>query len=187
MAVLSIEQSQVAVLDSERPSFNVVYSTYFHTVQRWSYALGCPAADLADIAQEVFLIVQRKLDQFDGTNLVGWLYRITARKVKDHRQRAWFRKLLHLPWSTYEPVAVASDPEEKYQHKQRQDALRRVLDQMSEKRRTAFIFFELEGYSGPEAAQLLEIPVQTLWTRLHYARREFLQLVAVERRKGRLP
>lgn len=184
MAALSVEQTQVPELVSERLSFNEVYSAWFYTVERWSYALGCPAADRADVAQEVFLVVRRKLEQFDGNNLSGWLYRITARKVKDYRRRIWFRNLFCA--ADDESVEPSDSPEEDYQRKQQQAVLRRVLAQMSEKQRTAFILFELEGYSGQEIAELLAVPVQTIWTRLHYARPEFFRLVEVERRKGRL-
>jgi RNA polymerase sigma-70 factor (ECF subfamily) len=58
---------------------------------------------------------------------------------------------------------------------------------MSESHRTAFILFEVEGYSGDEIAQLEDIPVNTVWTRLHHARRELYTLVAQARAEGRLP
>jgi RNA polymerase sigma-70 factor (ECF subfamily) len=177
--------SVVGVPREEPVSFDEIYEDWFHTIERWSYALGCPKADLGDVAQEVFLVVRRKLEQFDGNNLSGWLYRITARKVKDHRRRAWFRGLFF--GHVQEPIDVADSPEQDYERQQRRAALRRVLDQMSEKRRDTFILYELEGYSGQEVAELLEIPVQTVWTRLHHARKEFFRIVAAERRRGRLP
>ena len=53
-----------------------------------------------------------------------------------------------------------------------------MLGKMSEVRRTTFILFEIEGYSGEEIAEMQGIPLNTVWTRLHHARKEFLRLVA---------
>ena len=74
--------------------FRDVYESRFHEVMRWIRALGGRDEDLDDLAQEVFIIVRRKLSSFDGQNLNGWLYRITQRTVRDYRRAAWFRNLL---------------------------------------------------------------------------------------------
>src|SRR5215470_9220019 len=77
----------------EKPDFAAIYERHFHLVASWIHALGGPDADVEDVAQEVFLVVRRKLGRFDGRNLRSWLYTITARMVRDHRQRAWFRRV----------------------------------------------------------------------------------------------
>src|SRR6187551_419829 len=74
--------------------FREVYESRFHEVLRWIRAMGGRDEDLDDLAQEVFIIVRRKLSSFDGHNLNGWLYRITQRTVRDYRRAAWFRNLL---------------------------------------------------------------------------------------------
>ena len=73
------------------PTFEQVYVQWFHEVSRWARAFGGLDADLDDLTQEVFLVVRRKLPEFDGRNLSGWLYRIAQRTVRDYRRRAWFR------------------------------------------------------------------------------------------------
>jgi RNA polymerase sigma-70 factor (ECF subfamily) len=159
--------------------FTHVYSTFFAHVVRWIRALGGPVADLEDIAQEVFLVVRRRLSQFDGENLVGWLYQITRYTVRDHRRRAWFRHVLSgrrdielddMPHSQDGPAADLDK-------KEAQRVLEQLLSRMSDKRRTALVLFEIEGYSGEEIALMHDIPVSTVWTRLYHARREFLALV----------
>ena len=55
---------------------------------------------------------------------------------------------------------------------------------MSDVRRTTFILFEVEGYSGEEIAELQGIPLNTVWTRLHHARKEFLRLVSESAHAG---
>jgi RNA polymerase sigma-70 factor (ECF subfamily) len=163
-------------------AFSDVYAAWFHRVERWCAALGCPLADLEDVSQEVFLVVRRRIVDFDGENLAGWLYRITARKVKDHRRKVWFRNLF-----TFREAVDDDNPEETCARRQKQRLLHEVLGRMSDKRREAFVLYELEGLDGAAIAALLEIPLQTVWTRLHHARREFEERVAELQRKGRLP
>ena len=166
--------------------FSTLYDQWFHPVSRWARALGGPEADLDDLTQEVFLVVRRKLEAFDGRNLAGWLYAITARTVSDQRRRAWFRNIFRRP-RDIELADFADDepdPEAALSRKQSERQLYHLLDGMSEKRRTAFLLYEVEGHSGEEIAQLLSVPVATVWTRLHHARKEFLALVEELRRKG---
>jgi RNA polymerase sigma-70 factor (ECF subfamily) len=56
---------------------------------------------------------------------------------------------------------------------------------MSDKRRTVFALFEVEGYGGEEIADILDVPINTVWTRLHYARKDFFALLAQHERAQR--
>lgn len=167
--------------------FEQVYTQSFHQVCRYLRAHGAPDCELEDLAQEVFLVVQRKLPKFDGRNLPGWLYRIAALTVADHRRRAWFRRFFHrqreLP---LDQAAPGADPSEHLDRRQREERLRSILSCLSEKHRAAFILFEIEGMSGDQIAALLEIPVATVWTRLYHARQKFALLVEQQRKKGDL-
>lgn len=160
------------------PSFEIVYRTWYAEVARWVRARGANEADIEDLTQEVFIIVRRKLGQFDGRNLAGFLYRIAQRTVRDHRRSAWIRNLFRGPAALPELTAPETDTLQSIQQRERRNALARVLAKMSEKRRTTFILFEVEGYSGEEIAQIQSIAVETVWTRLHHARKDFLRLVA---------
>ena len=158
------------------PDFSALYETWFHEVCRWARAHGCPDAELEDVAQEVFLIVQRKLPTFDGKNLPGWLYRITARTARDQRRRAWFRRVFRHAGDTpvEDLVHGGGGPAEALLQRESSRIVQGLLDKMSERHRTAFTLFEIEGYSGEEIAAFLEVPVATVWTRLHHARKSFL-------------
>jgi RNA polymerase sigma-70 factor (ECF subfamily) len=161
------------------PGLRRTYDTWSPQVKRWVRSLGGPAADVEDLAQEVFIVVDRKWGSFDGRNLGGWLFRITARTVSDYRRRSWFRRLFHrAPELTLlELEHPSGTPEEALRRKQDERQLYALLDKISEKRRTAFVLFEIEGRTGEEIAELLDIPVATVWTRLHHARKQFLELV----------
>lgn len=159
--------------------FRAVYDRYFHEVERWLRAMGIPPSEREDVAQEAFLVVRRKLAAFDGRNLAGWLFRITERTASDHRRRSWFRRFWRRGHDDVDRLEWAgAGPAESLERMEAQRRLARVLARMSEKRRTALVLFEIEGYSGEEIAAILDIPVATVWTRLHHARKEFLDRVA---------
>jgi RNA polymerase sigma-70 factor (ECF subfamily) len=139
---------------------------------------GANEADVEDVTQEVFIIVRRKLAQFDGRNLPGFLYRITERTVRDHRRTTWIRRLFRNPSPLSGLVAPEVDSLRAIHHRKRREVLDAILEKMTEKRRTTFILFEIEGYSGEEIAQIQSLPVDTVWTRLHHARKDFVRFVA---------
>src|SRR5215467_5590225 len=63
---------------TETLDFRTLYDTWFADVARWVRALGASTADQDDLVQEVFVVVHRRLPDFDGENLAGWLYRIAT-------------------------------------------------------------------------------------------------------------
>src|SRR5262245_37188554 len=97
-SVHKLATTDVATEQANRPpqafDLEAVYAQWFHEVCRWIRALGGLDADTTDLAQEVFIVVRRKLPEFDGRNLQSWLYGITRRTVRDYRRAAWFRRLL---------------------------------------------------------------------------------------------
>jgi RNA polymerase sigma-70 factor (ECF subfamily) len=166
--------------------FARVYDEWFDHVAQWIRALGAPQADIEDIAQEVFLVVQRRLSDFDGRNLPGWLYRIAVRQVRQHRRRFWARLFARRETTPLEHLVDArSAPFDRLEDKERRVLVEHLLGRMSEKRRVAFVLFEIEGYSGEEIADILDVPLGTVWTRLHHARKEFFGLLAQSRRGER--
>ncbi len=161
-------------------TFTAIYDAWFENVLRWLRALGAPESDREDIAQDVFLVVRRRLDTFDGRNLAGWLYQITKRQVRDFRRRTWIKRIFtrdhtdaldDMPDDRAGPVA-------ELERKQDQRILAALLSKMNPDRRAALVLFEIDGLSGEEIARVQGVPLNTVWKRLHVARKEFLVLVA---------
>jgi RNA polymerase sigma-70 factor (ECF subfamily) len=158
--------------------FEHAYTSHFHQVCRWLRAFGCPSSDIDDLAQETFLVVRRKLDTFDGRHLSAWIYRIAQRTASDHRRRAWFRRMFYR--SSEEPDSFSgagADPHTALEQRRSERILQRAMERMSPKRRAAFYLFEVEGYSGEEIAELEGVPLGTVYTRIHHARKDFVRLV----------
>jgi RNA polymerase sigma-70 factor (ECF subfamily) len=165
--------------------FREVYERWFDDVVRWLYALGVPRSDTQDLAQEIFLVVRRNLARFDGGNMRGWLYKIAQLTVRDHRRRAWFKNLVirRQEVDLSQMPHGAASPAQKYEDAETRRQLQLLMNKMSEKLRTTFILFEIEGYSGEEIARIQDIPLGTVWTRLHKARKEFWKLVKDRHRR----
>jgi RNA polymerase sigma-70 factor, ECF subfamily len=166
-------------------SFETVYHAYFRQVVVWMRAMKVPASDMEDAAQEVFLTVRRKLSEFRGDNLAGWLYRIADFTARNYRRLAWFKHLF-----SREPSDEAADawtmggtPAITLEQREDQRSLAHMLARMSAKRRETLILFEVEGYSGQEIAALQGVPIKTVWTRLHHARRDLVAMVAAARKR----
>lgn len=169
---------------ARRTNFLTLYGVWCESVLKWIRALGVLEADCEDIAQEVFLVASRRLHAFDGSNPAAWLYRITRRQVRDFRRRRWIKSIFtreHTDAVDAIPDA-GSGPAGLLDRKQKQRILFALLSKMNVDRRAAFVLFEVEGLSGEEIARIQGVPLNTVWKRLHVARKEFMALVARYRR-----
>jgi RNA polymerase sigma-70 factor (ECF subfamily) len=168
------------------PTFTEIYEAHFDEVVRWMRALGAPEADWQDLSQDVFCIVRRKLASRRGDNLVAWLYGITRRVVKDHRRLSWFRHLYLRPRDVALDGLATTAPtaEEQLAAQEEERVLFQLLDRMSTKRRSAFILFEIEGYTAEQIGALEGIPTSTVYTRLYHARKDYFALCDAYQRRG---
>jgi RNA polymerase sigma-70 factor (ECF subfamily) len=165
--------------------FEDVYHAYFRQTVAWMRGLGVPESDIEDVAQDVFLIVRRKLPHFRGGNLAGWLYRIAHLTVRNFRRRSWFKNLFSRGQEieSLDVGGMSTTPAMALEKKQDQRVLGQMLARMSDKRRVTLVLFEIEGYSGQEIATLHGVPVKTVWTRLHHARKDLVAMVAALHRQ----
>jgi RNA polymerase sigma-70 factor (ECF subfamily) len=164
--------------------FATVYDEWFDRVASWLRALGAPMADHEDLAQEVFLVVRRRLPDFDGVNLGAWLFRIARRQVLRHRRLVWVKRVFvgSSGDALDELVHPSASPSALLETREKERLVAALLAGMSEKRRVVLVLFELEGASGEEIAELLGVPINTVWTRLHHARKDFFERLAAHRR-----
>lgn len=162
-----------------------VYRDHFDFVYRQAARLGGPAVDAEDAAQEVFMVVARKLDTFDQTSLVTtWLYGITLNVVRSQRRRARIRRLFELGQGEERsevPVRSIDRAEVLDAHRIAYE----ILDKLAPKKREAFILAEFEGLSCDEIAALTGSKTETIWSRLHYARKEFAERLDARTKKDR--
>jgi RNA polymerase sigma-70 factor (ECF subfamily) len=156
-----------------------VYRAHGDDVMRWATRLLRHPQDAADVTQEVFFVVQRRLPGFSAREgrLTTWLFRITANVVRAQRRRERLWGWLFEPRG-----AVAADapnpqrtPAELVEAQGEVDLVHRVLSELSAADRELLVLFELEACSGAMVAEILELPPATIWVRLHRARARFLK------------
>ena len=165
----------VAQAEIPRPraaDFDDIYRRFFDDVSRWVRALGAPEADRDDLVQDVFVIVHRRLPDFDGQNLGGWMYQIARHRVRDFRRLRWFRVLVGRGPFERNIATDAAGPEALLGNKEKAEILARLLSRLPEMQRAAFVLFEIDGYSGEEIADLQGVPINTVWARIHKARQK---------------
>jgi RNA polymerase sigma-70 factor (ECF subfamily) len=162
--------------------FRSIYAAWFMDVLRWIRALGAHPADHDDLAQEVFVVVHRRLADFDGRNVGGWLYRITANQVRDHRRLRWIRSVFRRSVPISEEIeAPGPTPIMAVETREKRMLLDALLAELSEPLRATFVLFEVDGYTAEEIAAFQRSPVNTVRARIHRARKKLLALV--EQRK----
>jgi RNA polymerase sigma-70 factor (ECF subfamily) len=150
------------------------------TLQR----LGVREADLEDVSHDVFLIAHRKLAEFDGRVRVNaWLFGICLRIAANYRRRAHIR-LEHAAGSMdhEEGLVLAAPLSERPDHalarRQAEQRAEAILERMNLVKRAVFVMFELEGMSCQQIADEVGVPVGTVYSRLHAARRFFAEEAA---------
>lgn len=160
------------------PTFDAVYAQHAQTVARWAARLAGPSADVADITQEVFVIVNRRLHDYRGEGRIStWLFGITAKVVANERRRRklrqwWFRLTPSLPDRAPAPGA---GPLEQLESRERRALFYRALDRLGDRQRRALVLFELEEMSVDEVAAHLELRPGNVRVLLHRARTAFLK------------
>ncbi len=171
--------------DCDPRDFRSVYAFWFEDVLRWLRALGAPAADHDDLAQEVFVVVHRRLPDFDGRNMGGWLYRITANQVRDHRRLRWIRSVFKRSVPVSDQLeAPGPTPIMALETREKRQLLEALLEQLGEPLRVTFLLFEVDGYTAEEIAQFQGTPVNTVRARIHRARKRLLGLMAQRKATG---
>ncbi len=156
-------------------AFEAVYRAHFRFVWRSLCRLGVPDRDLADAVQEVFVVVHKKLVEFDAQSRVTtWLYAIALRVASDRRRRASERHEV-LGDAAERTSAASTDSSELAD---RRALLEKVLAALPLEQRAVFTLFELEGLDGEEIGRLLAIPVATVHSRLRLAREGFRRAVS---------
>jgi RNA polymerase sigma-70 factor (ECF subfamily) len=161
---------------AEPATFQQVYDTHVDYVWRTVCRLGIRGAAVQDVTQEVFLVVHRKLAEFEGrASVKTWLFRIARRVVRDHR-RTIQRKDGHTDGAAdvdEVPADVESGPDVSAAKAEAVRLLYRILDSLDEDKREVFVLAELEQWPAPQIAQALEINVNTVYSRLRLAREGF--------------
>lgn len=161
---------------------SLLFDRYADTLRRFCARLQVPEDELDDLLQNLFLQLPTTARRFDPSRSAKpWLFGVTTMLVRRNRRSA-ARALRRLARWRLEPPTPSEpmNPERETAARELAARAQVALAAMSHRKREAFVLVALEGLSGEEAATLLDIPVATVWTRLHHARRELRSALSEE-------
>jgi RNA polymerase sigma-70 factor, ECF subfamily len=166
---------------NEALDFKDVYAKNVRFVWRTLRLLGVPESMIEDAVQDVFVVVHRRLPEFRASaTATAWIYQIARRVARDYRRKMRRKGGL-------EPLSdgMVDDQPDATQHVARAEAVRlleSVLAELDEKGREVLVLTEIEEMSAPDLAALLNVPLNTVYSRLRRARAAFN--LALQRRGG---
>ncbi len=165
------------------PSFERIYDEQADFVWRSLRRLGLDEAAAEDALQEVFLVVHRRLESFEGrSSLRTWLFGIAIGVARNQRRTTRRKRIAHDVEADAAleslPTDSTASPDERAARSQAVGMLYRVLLRLPEAQREVFVMAELEQMRGTEIAEATGINLNTVYARLKAARKAFNTAVA---------
>jgi len=171
--------------EPEPGAFRQIFDEHIAAVWRLLRGMGVEAAQVDDVAQEVFLIVHDKIGQFEGrSRLSTWIFSIAYRVGANAR-----RKVQRAPaFVELEPSLVGSvaSPEEASEQAELVRELDAFCAALSEGMRDVFVLCFVEELSFREAAEVLGISINTVASRVRLLKTSLREVLSA-RSKGALP
>ena len=181
---------------AEADPFETEALAFLDALYRTGLRMTRSEAEAEDLVQETYIKAFRHRDQFTpGTNLKAWLFRIlTNTFINQYRRKATRpettvlddveESILYRHMRNVSPGSSSPDPEAELIDNTLSSEVREALEALPEKFRTS-VLLDVEGFSYKEIAQMLDIPIGTVMSRLHRGRK-FLQkrLYDVARDRG---
>jgi RNA polymerase sigma-70 factor (ECF subfamily) len=171
------------------PSFRAVYDEYLDFVWSCTRRLGVPIDAVADVVQEVFVVVHTRLDTLrQPASLRSWVYGVVRRTVSTYhrRQRAKTGRESAEPFGDHDASDLQPSPLELAVMSDEIQLLWRLLGALDARKREVFIMAELEEMTMPDIAEAIGIPLNTAYSRLRAARQEFHDAFTRHSEEGRL-
>lgn len=161
--------------------FEAVAMPFVDSLYNTAYRMTRNAQDAEDLVQETYLKAYRYYDKFqEGTNFKAWLFKILKNTFINH-----YRKKQQAPPQSdfadiedafetqvsQEAVGKIKSPEEELLEDVLDEDVQRALDSLPPDYRMAVILADLEGFSYKEIAEILELPLGTVMSRLYRGRK----------------
>lgn len=163
----------VPVASRER-LFRSVYETHASFVWRNLRRLGVSDADVEDKLQEVFVVAHRRWEEFvdRGHGPRAWLFQIALRVASDTRRHRRRHPVDPDGGIAQELEAIEPTQASDIDRRERLDLLDRALAMIEMNRRAVLVLHEIEQLSAPEISRALDLPINTVYSRLRVARSE---------------
>ena len=168
---------------AQPPGLPELYAQHADFVWRNLRRLGVVESAIDDAVQDVFLVVHRRLADFEArAQITTWLFGIVLRVAQSYRRSATRRnaRMSEAPDGEIErvPATAAETPMELVERREASRLLHSLLDELDDDKRTMLVCVELEQMTVPEAAESLGLNLNTAYGRLRAARAAFNEAVA---------
>ena len=173
----------------EPRSFEAIYDAHVDFVWRSARRLGVRDEAADDVVQRVFLVVHRRLPEFEGrSTLKTWLFSILLNAVRDHR-RSLRRKSPHWQSEPTDPDALADttvtgNPDVAFERAEASRIIDALLDTLDEEKRAVFVMAELEEMTAIEIGEATGLDPKNVYSRLRAARTDFERAAASMRKRA---
>jgi RNA polymerase sigma-70 factor, ECF subfamily len=170
-----------------RHDFTALYRAHFAYVFRTLRRLGVPPADLDDLAQEAFTVVLKRLGDYQPDRPARpWLFGIAFRVAAAHWRRR-SRRIIEVasPPDLDAAEVDACGPEASVADLQARALVLEALEALDLDRRAVFVMHDIDEIPAAAIAEALEIPLNTVYSRLRAARGRFAARVGKLRSRGR--
>jgi RNA polymerase sigma-70 factor (ECF subfamily) len=164
------EESRLLSSRSDPAAFPALFRAHAPFVWRVLRRYGVASADLEDACQEVFMVVHRRLPEFEGrSSLRTWIYEIARRSALSQRRSHDRQPLLAGDLLTLPDLANAG-PEQRLERERALHWLESALAQLPEDKREAFVLYELEEMTLAEVSAAQGCAINTVHYRVTSAR-----------------
>lgn len=168
-------------VDSQALGAEALFRAHAAFIASFLHRLGVHATEVEDLLQEVFIVAHRKGGYVPGPATPrSWLAAIAVRVAQAGR-RAQRRREPAAGEVVELLKAGEADPAQRLEVRRSMERVQRALDAMTFDQRAVFVLFEIEGEPCEEIARVLSVPVGTVYSRLHHARRRFVSAYEAER------
>ncbi len=156
-------------VEADRELFRRLYQSELDPVRNFLRRLGAPKAHLEDLVHDAFITAYQRFACYDRTRAARpWLFAIALRRYWSFNQRAGLHREVHeeATWvhaSGPSPLEIVAGQEERA-------LLMRALDTLDLEKRAVFVMHEIDGLAAPQIAESLELPLNTVYSRLRRAR-----------------
>jgi RNA polymerase sigma-70 factor (ECF subfamily) len=161
------------------------FRDHFDTLWRLAFRLGAPPENVDDVVQEAFITAAQRANEIARGSERAFLIAVTVRVCANQRRRHKLRRERTADLAHGNGTAVAADAEQLLAQKQLRQLLDLALDALPPEQRSVLVLHEIEGFSAAEIAELLQLPMGTVGSRLRRARSKFSK--AAERLRSRWP
>lgn len=175
-AVLDVTTTINAARLGDDHAFNRLVELYRTSAERVAYHILRTEEAAADAVQDAWIKVHQAIERFEDGNFRAWLLRIVTNTCYDHLRRQRRRPSVSLDEmmesSNVEFAADAAyiDPERAVLHREQRELLMQAIDSLSPWHREVVLLVDVQGYDYGEAAELLDVPLGTVKSRLSRAR-----------------